>query len=175
LAGVDRRFPQFENRPLGGARRQKPKILSGVVSRQPVNPPSRHIGGSVDTIGLYARSEAPGKLSHKSSARGRESQIFRVARNILFNKSVPCRYYGSIEDIVRYRKPFLLGRKSSARGRWMLRLEKTSKIRFSTTVESLRLPFRGFVGALVLYNFPQPRGHQVHSSSARWRQIFLLF
>jgi hypothetical protein len=157
LAAVDRRFSQFENRPLGGARRQKPKILSGVVSRQSVNSPSRHVGGSVGTIGLYAQSELPGNGGHKSSARGRESQIFRRVRNILFSNYIR---YGPLEvgwDVGRYRKPFLLDRKSSARGRWMLRFDEVSKISISPTVEALQLPLRGSVAVVVFYKLPQPR------------------
>jgi hypothetical protein len=114
--------------------RQKPEIESGAVSRIHVDVKNRDMGASVDINGLYAPPEPPGDWSHKSSARGRESQIFRPARNILFMKSVGCRYIIPIEGITLYRQMFLLGQNSSPRGRWMHRSEKNSKIFFSPTV-----------------------------------------
>jgi hypothetical protein len=65
--------------------------------------------GSVGNVGLYNLPESRGRQVHTLSARVCENQNFRLARNILFMKSVRCRYYVSIEDIVRYRRPFLLG------------------------------------------------------------------
>jgi hypothetical protein len=127
--------------------------------------------GLIGTNGCYNLPKLRGRRVHTLSARGLESQHFRHARNILFIKSVCCRYYGSIEDIVRYRKPLLLGRKSSARGRCKLRSEETLKDSPSRTVETSQLQIWGSIGNNGLCTLPELYCRRVHTLSARGREI----
>ena len=147
-------FLLVRNSPLGGARRKKHEIGSGAASRTPVDVENRDSGASVGNNGLYAPPERPGDWGHKSSARGRQSRIFRPARNILFMNSSRYRQLDPARDVGPYRKPFLLGRNSSARGRWMLRSEKSSKIFLPPTVRVFELSLGASVGINGLYNSP---------------------
>jgi hypothetical protein len=70
----------------------------------------------------------------------------------------------------RYRKPFLLGRKSSARGRWETLCEN-SQIFISQDFRVIELKLGQFVQTADLYILPKSGGRRIHCSSARGLQV----
>jgi hypothetical protein len=86
--------------------------------------------------------------------------------------------YGQLEvawDVDLYRKPFQLGRKSSARGRSIARSEKNSTYFLSQTAEAGKSSVREFIEGIDQYALAPRDSPGLFTVPARGRQIFEKF